>query len=283
MKIREARLITGSNTRLLSLNEATKEKYYKEFRGNLYCPTPNCQARIVFSSGGKPHFRTWQYNRHSENCPYDFDHYPVEREESVAVDVIVGISYDRRQKALNEAYKWLTMSEEEKKFLEEMTPNNISKKNPEKIGRKPSQGVQLSLFDEQTNQGLLKPRGPNLKKRRVSQLDSSFVGKNCLLMGYIKSIKLQDEVAIIKVLEDQKDITVVFEEAFIKEPRNRGYLHKFEAIKRLQKHQRSIPFTGIGEVRENSKTQALEFVIYFGTDFRIDNKDLYALAVQIME
>lgn len=74
----------------------------------------------------------------------------------------------------------------------------------------------------------------------------------------------------------------MFEEAFIKEPRNGIYLNKFGAIERLLKRQQIIPFTGIGEVRQNHITQELEFVIFFGTDFRIDNNDLYALAIRMM-
>lgn len=282
MRIPEARLNVGANPTLISLSDVTREKYYKELRGNLYCPTPNCNAKLIYSSGEKSHFRTWQYNLHSPNCKYGFDHYTVEKEQTTAVDVMVGIEFERRQKALSEAYSILTMSEEEKKSFEKLKTQNISNHNPKKNGRKESQGIQLTLFDEQTARQLLKRRGPNLKKRKVSQLDSSHIGKNCLLMGYINKVKLQGEIAIITVLEDQKEIRVMFEEAFIKEPRNGIYLNKFGAIERLLKRQQIIPFTGIGEVRQNHITQELEFVIFFGTDFRIDNNDLYALAIRMM-
>lgn len=79
---------------------------------------------------------------------------------------MVGIEFERRQKALSEAYSILTMSEEEKKSLEELKNQNISNHNPKKSGRKESQGIQLTLFDEQTARQLLKRRGPNLKKTK---------------------------------------------------------------------------------------------------------------------
>lgn len=281
MRIPEARLNISSNPTLISLSDVSREKYYKEFRGNLYCPTPNCNAKLIYSSGTKSHFRTWKYNSHADNCKYGFVHYSVENERPT-VDVMVGIEFERRQKALNEAYTILTMSEEEETSLNQIKVQNVSNRNPKQRKRKESQGIQLTLFDEQTARQLLKRRGPNLKKRKVSQLDSSHVGKTCLLMGYVKRIKLQDEVANITVLEDQKDIKVVFEEAFIKDPSNRTYLYKFDAIEKLLKHRPNIPFTGIGQVRQNSKTQELEFAIFFGTDFRIDNMNLHSLAVQMM-
>lgn len=51
MRIPEARLNVGVNPTLISLSDVSREKYYKELRGNLYCPTPNCNAKLIYSSG----------------------------------------------------------------------------------------------------------------------------------------------------------------------------------------------------------------------------------------
>lgn len=96
----------------------------------------------------------------------------------------------------------------------------------------------------------------------------------------MKSVKEVEEVAEIVVVYNNEIITVVFEETFIAERLNRSYLNNFWAIERLLSRGNQVLFTGIGDVRKNSRTNRLELVIYMGADFKVNNIDMSSLAAR---
>ena len=67
----------NGSEREIHLGEITTHVYRNKLKGKLYCRTENCTARISYSGGRYPHFRTWRYDQHSENCPYYYDRIPV--------------------------------------------------------------------------------------------------------------------------------------------------------------------------------------------------------------
>ncbi len=100
-------------------------------------------------------------------------------------------------------------------------------------------------------------------------------------MGIISSSHEEGNVAQIIVGNNDKQITVVFEESFTADPYNSSYLNKFWAINQVLEREQFVQFTGIGDVRKNTRSERLELVIHAGTDFRINNRDMFALASQI--
>ncbi|MBO1910555.1 hypothetical protein J4G37_37930, partial [Microvirga sp. 3-52] len=228
-----------------------------------------------------PHFRTWRYDQHSVNCPYYFARFPVKLGRNLTDIVRVEISYNRRQNALNDAYIQMNLSVEEREALRN---SRIKPRNSVRgiTSRKANvKAEQLVLFDSGLYEDELIFRRRNISKRLVDGITASDIGEIRLVMGKITSNIVDGETAEIVVENNNKVITVVFEESFTADPYNSSYLNKFWAINQVLNRERVVQFTGIGDVRKNTRSHRLELVIHAGTDFRINNRDISALAAQL--
>ena len=262
--------------------EITPRIYENELKGKLYCPTENCPARISFSSGKTAHFRTWRFDEHSSDCIFYFDRIPMNLGWNTTNTISVEITFDRRQNALQDAFIQMNLTEEEKETLrrDRAASRGRTKKRAVTAAKKNTTSMQLVLFDGELYEDELAHRRRNISKRFVDEITESDIGEIRLVMSEVKNIKLLGEVAEIIIEYNNEIITVVFEEAFTAEPLNSSYLNKFWSIKRLLDRLEQIQFTGIGDVRKNAKTNRLELVIYAGTDFKINNTDMFRLAAQ---
>lgn len=149
--------------------------------------------------------------------------------------------------------------------------------------KKSASSMQMVLFDGDLYEDELVHRRKNISKRYVDEITETDIGEIRLIMGKVKSIKKVEEVAEIVVEYNNEIITVVFEEAFIAERLNNSYLNKFWSIERLLSRGNQVLFTGIGDVRKNSRTNRLELVVYIGSDFKVNNIDMSRLAVQFAQ
>jgi hypothetical protein len=265
----------------IHLEEVTTHVYTKKLKRKIFCPTENCTARISYSGGRYPHFRTWRYDQHSVNCPYYYDRVPINLGRNVTDIVSVEISYNRRQNALNDAYIQMNLSVEEREALR----NSRSKPRDrvrEITHRKDSvKAEQLVLFDSELYEDELMFRRRNISKRLVDGITASDIGEIRLVMGKIASNLEDGSTAEIVVENNNKVIVVVFEESFTADPYNSSYLNKFWAIDQVLNREQVVQFTGIGDIRKNTRSKRLELVIHAGTDFRINNRDMSALAAQL--
>ena len=264
----------------IHLGELSTPLYNREFKGELYCLTGGCKSRISYSGGRYPHFRTWRYDQHAENCPYYYDRIPVHLGRNVSDMASVEISYNRRQKALHDAYILMNLTAEERKAMR--TSRSRQRPRVQSITSQKAQvkGVQLVLFDAELYKDDLIFRRRNISKRFVDDLAASDLGQIRLVMGNITSSLENQDVAEIIVENNDGRIVVVFEESFTADPYNRSYLNKFWAIHHIL-DQNIVQFTGIGDVRENTRNKRLELVIHAGTDFKVNNLDMSTLAARI--
>lgn len=264
--------------------EITPRIYENELKGKLYCPTENCPARISFSSGKTAHFRTWRLDEHSSECIFYFDRIPMNLGWSITNTISVEISFDRRQNALRDAFRQMNLTEEEKEALrrDRAASRARTKKRAVVAAKTNRTSMQMVLFDGELNEDELVHRRRNISKRLVDEITESDIGEIRLVMGRVKSIQQFGEVAEIIIEYNHQIITVVFEEAFTAEPLNSSYLNKFWSIGRLLERQAHIQFTGIGDIRKNIKTNRLELVIYAGTDFKVNDTDMFRLAARFM-
>lgn len=262
--------------------EITTRIYENELKGKLYCQTENCPARISFSGGKKAHFRTWRFDDHSSECLFYFDRIPMNLGRHTTNIISVEIAFGRRQNALQDAFIQMNLSEEEKEILQKNRDESgkRTKKRAVTIDKRNATSVQMVLFDGELYEDEVIHHRRNISKRFVDEITTSDIGEIRLIMGKVKSSGRLGEVAEIIIENNKEAITVVFEEAFIAEPLNRSYLNKFWTIERSLGQLAQVQFTGIGEVRENVRMNRLELVIYAGTDFRINNRDMFVLAAQ---
>ena len=263
-------------------SEITPRVYENELKGKLYCLTENCPARISFSSGKTAHFRTWRFDTHSSNCIFHFDRIPMNLGRNTTNTISVEINFARRQNALEDAYKQMNLTEEEREaqLKNRTNPGKRRKQRAVTLVKRNATSIQLVLFDGALFEDERIHRRRNIYKRFVDQITASDIGEIRLIMGKVQSSKQLGVAAEITIENNKEVITVVFEEAFVAEPLNRSYLNKFWSIERLLHQFTQVQFTGIGDIRRSKRTNRVELVIYAGTDFRINNRDISALATQ---
>lgn len=278
MLIAEARLVKEANEKLVPIQEVSKQLYDQYFRGFLYCPTPGCPAKLVYINSDRAHFRTWKYYAHHEGCVYYFERRWVERDVQFS-DVTVGFEYERRQMALSRAYRAMRFPEE-LPVLKTVKRATVENQKPTLQRRKSITGIQTTLFDDETWESLKRKRPP-LRRKFVSKINENDIGQHKLVMGYVHKIELLEDVAKITLVENDKEIDIVFEQAFTEESKNNSYLNKFGVIQHVADQNPETAFAGIGEVRFNPTTNRFEHQIFFGTDFRIEDMDLLVLSARV--
>lgn len=284
MSILSARFIKEGIEKEYEKGEITPELYKKVLKGSLFCPTKNCDARIIYNSGIKSFLRTWNMDNHVENCIHGF----TRAEKRVGVDttqfINVELTDERKRRALKEAYKLYTMSDEEKAIENERKKQRTRKNNPTTVGKKsvPMTHAVLHGGDEmeEVTSGRMGIRGPILPKRTVDMLKDVDNGKPRLVMGKIKSVSLIEAIANIIVEEGNTDIHIKFEEVF--KNNSPTYLGLFHHILKYQEENRNqdVVFIGIGEVRKSKVNEDLELSIFYGADFFIDGMNLVNLSMR---
>lgn len=281
MKPRFVRYVGYDAKPVLQLDDINKRSYQEKFRGKLFCPTEGCPARMVYSGGESPHFRKWKYDYHALDCPYYTEMTTLTTSPSRAEPVLVIPSWDRKQNALSEAYRLMIMTDEEReqeKERQSVRQASLPISNRQKKSPRP---MQLTIFGEGIDEReLVDGRRKNILKRHVEQIGESDIEQPRLIMGYVKHILIQPPVATIIVENKSEIINLVFEETFIKEPLNHSYLNKFWAIQKSLQAQERLIITCIGEVRRNRNTLEYELSVFYGTDLKINDQDLYILAAQ---
>ena len=270
MRILQGRYLVGGTEKVVHLSEMNKRKYQKRFKGKLYCPTEGCPALLSYSAGKKAHFKTWRLRHHSPDCIYN-------RRREIVPSLHKGakatISGNRRQNALRHAAKMFEGSRIEK---ESKVHQNIA---PRLSKRQRKNNIQMTLYDgDLLEEDALVKRGA-IRKKFVNELTMKDVGQVRLVLGYIDSIELVNSVAELVIQYNNTQVKVVYPEAFIKERLNRSYLNKFDAIFKALESEQPPTFMGIGEIQLNDE-QAMELMIYNGTDFKINNMDLPLFAKQ---
>lgn len=281
MRIVEARFIQGDNIEVIPLSNMTTRDYENIYQGNLYCPTQNCNARIVYSGGLRPHYRTWNHDNHTRGCIHEFERLPIRRGTYTDETLSVDIGYDRRQNALKEAVKLLNMTDEEIEHERERRAGyrNNRPRPTTAIGQSSTgANVVSTLAGGDTSETAIGIRGRNLSKRYVDGISRSDIGEVRLVMGELVGIDSINVVANLYLLRNNVQLKVVFEEAFIAEPSNARYLNNFRIIEMYLDSYMEVQFVGIGEIRLNARTGEYELVIYQGSDFKVDGDDLLSLA-----
>lgn len=277
MRITKARYITEDGIKIVTLNEITKKKYDAIFKGQLYCPTENCPAKVSFCSGRTAHYKTWRYSNHSVDCNYHLDR--SERRTVIGLNkgITMNISSKHKQEALLRAFKSMVQEEINESINASGKSLNKKNKSPQKESGEKEQSVQLKLTGGDFDEDNSNIRGKRILSRFVHLISPTDLGQVRLIKGLVKNVELLNSVAEIKVSYNNEDIVIVFEERFIKEPLNSSYLNKFWVIKELLNTQKEIVFHGVGEVRTD-KEGNYELSVSSGPDIKLNGEDIYNIA-----
>lgn len=279
MRIPSARYITEDDIKIITIKEITKKKYEAIYKGNLYCPTDHCMAKLSYCSGPKAHYKTWRHSNHSSNCIYRLERTGRKFVLGHKNVITMNISNERKYNALTRAYKSMVQLDTDDSELNKLKPT--ANQSPKKEGEIKDQTVQMKLFGGELNDGDEQLKGKKLLSKFVNAISSTDIGQVRLIKGFVKDVELIDSVAEIIVGYEDADIKIVFEESFKKEPLNKSYLDKFWAIKELLTIQKVVVFNGVGEVREDQLGK-YELSVSLGSDIRLNGEDLYNIARSMM-
>lgn len=250
--------------------------YEVKYKGNLFCTTVGCRARIVYvhKAASASYFRTWKHDNHADHCLYKFNRERGRLGSRSDRVIHVEASPVKKGKALDEAFAIAKQSEDEKAVLRAARK---VKKSPTTGGTEENAQVKLVLFDgvdEITlkNEGI---RSPRILKRDAKALKDSDVGRVRLVYGIVSSVDHEALRARICIDGGNKTIQVRFEEAFFAS--NPMYEGLFHHAKRLCSEYQNVIFTGIGELR-SGRNGDYELFIYQGQDFKLENSTLQTVA-----
>jgi len=250
--------------------------YESVYKGNLWCTTLGCQARIVYVhlAGTGGHFRTWKHDDHSDSCMHKFERFAGKVGGWTSQVIDVELSPTKKGKALDEAFELAKRSGMERPAIRSRPKGRSSRTARTNIRTQQTNLVLSDGIDEET----IKQRGlrpPRIYKRDARALRQSDIGKVKLVYGFITSVDYGESSALILVDGGNKDVHVRFEEAFFaSNPRYAGLFHHAH---RLCSEQQNAIFTGIGEVRRG-RSDEFELFVYNGEEFKIQNATLLMLA-----
>ncbi|GIO33514.1 hypothetical protein J2TS6_46550 [Paenibacillus albilobatus] len=261
----------------LYVTDIDTDSYRKKYKSNLYCPTENCDAKLVFVQTKPAQFRTWKLEDHINGCDYEFVRKGAKASRS-AEEINVEMKDDHRRRVLKEALALARMSEQQIEDLRAKRKKWRVNKSPKtsKDNKEPKINiVTINGVDEEDLSGTTFKSRPVLK-RDVDILKETDIGKHRCVTGYVDKVFEDGEKKIITISKKSKKLNVVFEEAFrANSPNFIGLFHHI--IKYLKKHENAI-FVGIGEVRLSKDEDNYELQVFQGEDFTIDGLNLNGLA-----
>ncbi|MBM7607510.1 hypothetical protein JOD29_000747 [Lysinibacillus composti] len=279
MRISKARYIVQDDIEIVTLKQITKKKYEAIYKGKLFCPTENCPAKVSFCSGRKKYYKTWRFSNHSPDCIYHLDRSGRRSVKGLNEYMTMNMGSKRKQNALMRAYKSMVDPDS----IEISVPTSVQKpkhnKSPQKDGEVKERSVQMKLFGGEMDEDGSVVKGKKLLSRFVNEIGPSDMGQHRVIKGVVKKIDVIDTVAEILVGYHEKEIKVIFEESFKKDPFNKSYLNKFWAVKKLLKNDK-IVFSGVGKVRQGQENE-YELSISLGSDFKLNGEDLYNIAKRL--
>lgn len=165
--------------------------YQENYRGNLYCCTPGCPAKVKWASynGKTPFFATWPYSQHASSCPYAFERDPSKTAERSTEDFNTRVSLKHKQNALYKANKKLMQADGK---LPPDPPRNAQKNRTHagatkrEVRRVPS--TDPNALPEQRGE-----RSMRLAQKHCQDLSPNNHGKYVTVFGHITGAELGEQ------------------------------------------------------------------------------------------
>ncbi|MDS1004735.1 hypothetical protein P9J83_14705 [Clostridium sporogenes] len=274
MKYKKVRYIHGGKVETINLaivNDSNREKY----RHKLYCPEPDCPAKLgEYRVNGVVYYRA-DKNSHNEDCPYkdDVNGY---RGIGEGEEIEVLISEKHLIQSVRRSYKY---DNDEKKTDNNNSDDTTSKGKKVKSNKKTEDGeMQYRLRGVVNGGGIKKPKEPPILNRyEVTKRD----------VGYTRKIT---NVTIDDVQEIEGTLKIWFKESRYKNlyaSIGESYLAEngidYEKIKNLKtyiknklKNGEKISFYGAGMINEIKDLFVLE--LFYQESFLVDGKDILRIS-----
>lgn len=247
---------------IVTLDNIVQHGDYVTVRDNLYCPTPNCNCRLIYIPQGRKiaYFKKWNGDNHNENCQFYKEttnnghsrrilgsNTSILRDSHVT-DILRGI-YDTYTETDEEKNARLTRQREYARKRRNRRIN-AEERNPieEVIVNQPT----TSLDGESLTEG---ERNPPVR-RRISVLDFDIedIGNTEATIGTITEIQNNDRQTIITISDklERGDFNIYLEEVFFRNsPLNINRL--LTVLERIIESGREVIVSCVGEVIQRNE------------------------------
>lgn len=286
-RMMSARFIKDGVEKKINLSDLTETEYQEKYRGYLFCPNPNCNARVIFvySDLVKKHFKTYPVrskeeaiiSQHITGCEYSVEHELAEQERR------------RRDPNYKIAISSKHMRDKLKSVHDDLVNPRKSKKEKETLGTSPKRPSSKSKVTSErpsgvagiTSNGAVEGTGrePSVYHRSVNALGDRDYFYTRAVDGHIDAMVFGEDYTYINLRRnDNKKARVLFSEAFkVNSPGVDVSLYK-NYIDICQKKSSAL-LVCIGDVRKDD--YEISIVIDSWEALMIDGKRYYEMANEL--
>jgi len=284
-----ARFIRDGVEKKINLSDLTETEYQEKYRGYLFCPNPNCSAKVIFAYSDlvKNHFRTYPVrskegellSQHIADCEYSVEHELAEQERRRRdPNYKIAISSKHMQEKLKSVHDNLINPPKPQKEIEPSSPLPKRPSSKSKINvARPATGV-AGL----TSNGAIEGTGrePSVYHKSVNALGDRDYFYIRAVDGYIQDMVLGEDYTYINLIRsDSKKARVLFSEAFtVNSPGVDTMLFK-NYIDIYKKKGKNIPLVCIGDVRKDD--YEISIVIDSWEALMVNGKRYYGIANEL--
>lgn len=209
--------------KIITLSEITKEKYEKEYKGYLYCPNPDCTARIIFASGDKrTYFRTWRIklidkneivDQHIPGCQYYVER---ELEERVIArndpNLYYKLSSNHKRNVLRRAYDYEFNAEKFKKTKNDDEKSHKRASSKSRIDRTIQARGRAGLGSDGAVEGA--EREPPVYRKQIDDISDADSDSVHCVTGYVNDLVYDNYYYFTFVTRDGRNARILISEAF---------------------------------------------------------------------
>jgi hypothetical protein len=266
---------------LIDIKDLNPVTYNEKYKGNLYCTTKHCSAKLSYVSrnGISDHFRTWRESPHIETCLYYFEKNKSRGGRRTEGLISSTASDERIKRSLREAFALEMMSDEQKqKRLERDRERRRAKRDREKIrGTKDLKPEQRIVSNPQEIDETTSNDSFRLFKKNADNLQGTDIGQTRTVTGKFKKVGINNITNVVVQIEKNTiNVDIKFEEAFFAV--NDRYIGLFPYLDRYHRDNAGMIFSATGEVRYSEITERYEIVVYTSVGFLIHGKSLESIA-----
>lgn len=269
----------------IHITQMTKDKF-AQIGEKLYCPNPNCNARIEFASGDKlTYFRTKRINhtvdnkdeQHIKGCPYGVEYDKNgKRKVKSSEELLVNITKKHMADCLELAFKRHIDPDYGKKNHYKIKNGNSEKskshktddsKEPIKSG-KPSISNGVFITDEE------KVRQPPIYQRTFDNLEQKDIDKIFAVNGIIDSIECENKYILIRCKTSDNKRAGIYIGEYFKANNEAQYEQIPNYVRYLEKQRlkgKEVFVACLGDVRNDSELFDIYVVIHGYEYIRLDN------------
>ena len=221
MKFDEAAFVLNGKKEIISLEEIPRRKDFLEIVQHIYCPDPNCEARLVFNrrSTGVNYLSKHKGDEHNTDCMYFEDEIKSIKSITEYTEVNGGLTDEGKNRRKREAMKALRdyLNPPKQKPKEKRPNKKTTTKKETTEETETHQGIKVKydpdgeVVKKDTGNGDIKIKEPPFYERLPHQLSEKDSGQNLRTSAIIKEVIIfENNVPRAEIKAEFVDINITF-------------------------------------------------------------------------